>query len=61
MAWVRCVTEFGMGVDVHGGDATTVMVTITLESLRAELATGGLIVAASHESIGIEAKELRLG
>ncbi|HUK42515.1 MAG TPA: Lin0512 family protein [Candidatus Acidoferrales bacterium] len=23
MAWVRCVTEFGMGVDVHGLDYTT--------------------------------------
>ena len=23
MAWVRCVTEMGMGVDVHGLDYTT--------------------------------------
>ncbi|KAA1426358.1 HNH endonuclease signature motif containing protein, partial [Nocardioides antri] len=28
---------------VHGGDATTVMVTITLDSLRQDLATAGLL------------------
>jgi heme exporter protein A len=31
------------------------------ELMRDHLATGGLIVAASHEPIGIEAQELRLG
>jgi hypothetical protein len=40
----------------HGGDATTVMVTVTLDQLRSELATAGLI---SSEDLRISAGELR--
>jgi hypothetical protein len=40
----------------HGGDATTVIVTITLDQLRAELATAGLI---SSDDLRITAGELR--
>jgi hypothetical protein len=40
----------------HGGDATTVMVTMTLDQLRSELATAGLI---SSDDLRISAGELR--
>jgi hypothetical protein len=40
----------------HGGDATTVMVTMTLDQLRSELATAGLI---SSDGLRISAGELR--
>jgi len=40
----------------HGGDATTVMVTITLEQLRAELATAGVLDA---DGTVVSAGELR--
>jgi hypothetical protein len=40
----------------HGGDATTVMVTVTLDQLRAELSTAGVI---SSDDLRISAGELR--
>jgi hypothetical protein len=40
----------------HGGDATTVLVTVTLDQLRAELATAGLI---SSDDLRITAGEAR--
>jgi hypothetical protein len=40
----------------HGGDATTVMVTMTLDQLRSELATAGLI---SSDDLRMSAGELR--
>ncbi len=36
------------GLPVHGGDATTVFVTMTLEALRTDLATAGLVGADDH-------------
>jgi len=40
----------------HGGDATTVMVTVTLDQLRSELATAGVI---SADDLRISAGEMR--
>lgn len=42
----------------HGGDATTVMVTMTLDQLRAELATAGLISSDDHRITAAEARRL---
>ncbi|WP_344111036.1 HNH endonuclease signature motif containing protein [Nocardioides humi] len=39
------------GLPEHGGDATTVMVTISLEQLRAELATAGILTPGGDESV----------
>ncbi|MDZ5622464.1 DUF222 domain-containing protein [Nocardioides sp. HM23] len=44
---------------MHGGDATTVMVTITLESLRKDLATGGLIDADLAAGDNLSATAIR--
>jgi uncharacterized protein (TIGR02058 family) len=41
MAWVRCVTEMGMGVDVHGLDYTTA-------------AKRALFDALHHSSLGFQ-------
>jgi len=43
----------------HGGDATTVMVTISYESLRAELATGGIIDADLDAGDNLSAEAIR--
>jgi len=43
----------------HGGDATTVMVTIDLESLKADLATGGLIDADLDTGNNLSATAIR--
>ena len=43
----------------HGGDATTVLVTITLDSLRTELATGGLIDADLDAGDNLSAEAIR--
>jgi hypothetical protein len=42
----------------HGGDATTVMVTMTLDQLRSELATAGLISSDDHRLTAAEARRL---
>ncbi|MBC2935036.1 HNH endonuclease signature motif containing protein [Nocardioides sp. zg-1228] len=43
-AWIQLLETLDAGrLPVHGGDATTVVVTISLESLRAELATADLL------------------
>lgn len=42
----------------HGGDATTVMVTMTLDQLRAELATAGLISSDDHRITAAQARRL---
>jgi hypothetical protein len=42
----------------HGGDATTVMVTMTLDQLRADLATAGLISSEDHRITAAEARRL---
>ena len=39
MAWVRCVTEMGMGVDVHGLDYTTAA-NRTDDDMRVEVTIG---------------------
>ena len=39
----------------HGGDATTVMVTVSLDQLRAELATAGVIAGDGEEMISASA------
>ncbi|WP_183101029.1 HNH endonuclease signature motif containing protein [Nocardioides pelophilus] len=44
---------------VHGGDATTVMVTITLESLMADLATGGVIDGNLSAGDNLSATQVR--
>jgi len=41
MAWIRCVTEMGMGVDVHGLDYTTA-------------ATRAVFDALHHSSLGFQ-------
>ncbi|RNM16318.1 HNH endonuclease signature motif containing protein [Nocardioides pocheonensis] len=43
---------------VHGGDATTVMVTMTLDQLRSDLATAGLISGDDHRITAAEARRL---
>lgn len=42
----------------HGGDATTVIVTMTLDQLRADLATAGLISSDDHRITASEARRL---
>jgi hypothetical protein len=42
----------------HGGDATTVMVTMTLDQLRTELATAGLISSDDHRITAAQARRL---
>ncbi|MGN6251121.1 MAG: DUF222 domain-containing protein [Marmoricola sp.] len=42
----------------HGGDATTVMVTVSLQALRAELATAGVITSDSGDISASEARRL---
>ncbi|WP_312855837.1 HNH endonuclease signature motif containing protein [Nocardioides stalactiti] len=44
---------------VHGGDATTVMVTVSVESLTADLATGGLIDADLSAGDNLSASAIR--
>jgi len=34
MAWIRCVTEMGMGVDVHGLDYTTAATRAVFDALH---------------------------
>lgn len=45
------------GLPVHGGDATTVFVTITLDALKADLATAGLL-GADDRITAAEARRL---
>jgi hypothetical protein len=45
------------GLPEHGGDATTVLVTVSLDQLRAELATAGVIAGDGEETIS--AREAR--
>ncbi len=42
------------GLPEHGGDATTILVTMTLEQLRAELATAGMLTPDGIEAISAE-------
>ncbi len=42
----------------HGGDTTTVMVTMTLDQLRADLATAGVISSDDHRITAAEARRL---
>ncbi|HEY0904932.1 MAG TPA: DUF222 domain-containing protein [Marmoricola sp.] len=42
----------------HGGDATTVIVTMTLDQLRAELAAAGLISSEDHRITAAQARRL---
>jgi hypothetical protein len=42
----------------HGGDATTVIVTLTLDQLRSELATADLISSEDHRISAAEARRL---
>jgi Domain of unknown function (DUF222) len=42
----------------HGGDATTVIVTVTLDQLRSELATAGLVSSDDHRISAAEARRL---
>ncbi|GAA3666903.1 hypothetical protein GCM10022237_28630 [Nocardioides ginsengisoli] len=47
------------GLPQHGGDATTVLVTVTLDQLRAELAAAGVIAGDGEEKISAgEARRL---
>lgn len=43
---------------LHGGDSTTVVVTVTLDALRAELATAGLISADDDRITAAQARRL---
>lgn len=42
----------------HGGDATTVFVSVTLDALRSELATAGLVGAVDEQITASEARRL---
>lgn len=42
------------GLPEHGGDATTILVTMTLEQLRAELATAGMLTPDGIDTISAE-------
>ncbi|GAA1514011.1 HNH endonuclease signature motif containing protein [Nocardioides humi] len=44
---------------VHGGDATTVVVTVSIEQLRADLATAGILTGSGEGEESISATEAR--